>query len=205
MQSYFEPEDSPALPLWKELIKEALAAVMDANQRVLVEKLPLTDSSDVDVVEDLQNQIQSIAREVAKLDGFDVTMRSLEIGQQSQLKVAKHWIVPVREWARIEEWQLEKGEVIASHDENGLVRPRYVEEMLAADLYEKDALKEGLLDPDCIEARAWNLSASQYKPFDFTQLRSEKNVSDLITEMKATEMRIVSGLDKLLAMAEGRE
>jgi hypothetical protein len=47
-----------------------------------------------------------------------------------------------------------------------------------AGLYDdKGALKDGLLDPDCIEAREWNLSAGQYKPFDFTQLKSDKSVS----------------------------
>jgi type I restriction enzyme M protein len=78
--------------------------------------------------------------------------------------------------------------------------------MLAVGLYdEKNALKDGLLDPDCIEGRDWNLSAGQFKPFDFTQLKSDKSISQLIGELKTTEQHIIGGLDKLLAMVEGRE
>jgi type I restriction enzyme M protein len=61
-----------------------------------------------------------------------------------------------------------------------------------------------LLDPDCIEARDWNLSAGQYKPFDFTQLRSEKSASELIDALRTAELKIVEGLDRLKAMVEGR-
>jgi type I restriction enzyme M protein len=48
-------------------------------------------------------------------------------------------------------------------------------------------------------------SAGQYKPFDFTQLKSDRTVTELIGALKATELEIISGLDKLLAMVEGRE
>ena len=146
------------------------------------------------------------AREVAKLDGFDVTLRSLAVDQPADLKAAKHWVVPVRAWARNDEWQGADGEPVGSHDADGLVRPAYVQAMLDAGLYDgKGALKDGLLDPDCIEAREWNLSAGQYKPFDFTQLKSDKSVAQLIGALKTTEQDIIQGLDKLLAMVEGRE
>jgi type I restriction enzyme M protein len=112
---------------------------------------------------------------------------------------------PVRAGAPNDEWQSEDGQLIGSHDANGLVRPAYEQAMLAAGLYDEGALKNGLLDPDCIEARDWNLSAGQYKPFDFTQLKSDKSVADLIGELKRTEQQIIGGLDKLLAMVEGRE
>jgi type I restriction enzyme M protein len=204
-QAYFEPEDSPALPLWKELVKKTLESVMDSHEHALIEKLPLTDSTVV-LVENLEDRIQSIAREVAKLDGFDVTLRSLEIDQQSELKAAKHWIVPVREWLRTDKWQSQDSSLTGSHDENGLVRPQYVEAMLAAKLYdEKGALKDDLLDPDCIEAHEWSLSAGQYKPFDFIQRKSDKSMSQLIAELRSTEQTIIGGLDRLLAMVEGRE
>ena len=86
------------------------------------------------------------------------------------------------------------------------MRPAYVQAMLADGLYDdKDTLKDGLLDPDCIEARDWNLSAGQYKPFDFTQLKSDKSVAELIGALKTAEQGIIKGLDKLLAMVEGRE
>lgn len=157
-------------------------------------------------VHDIGEKLTETAREVAKLDGFDVTLRSLAIDQATELSAAKHWVVPVRDWARNDEWQSEDGQLIGSHDADGWVRPSYVQAMLADGLYDdKGALKDGLLDPDCIEAREWNLSAGQYKPFDFTQLKSDKSVAELIGTLKTTEQDIINGLDKLLAMVEGRE
>jgi type I restriction enzyme M protein len=130
----------------------------------------------------------------------------LAIDQQTKVKEAKHWVVPVRAWAVDEEWQSDNGIYIGSHDADGLVRSAYVEEMLAQGLYDdKGKLKDDLLDPDCIEARDWNLSAGQYKPFDFTQLKGDKSVVELIGELKATELDIINGLDALLAMVEGSE
>ena len=112
----------------------------------------------------------------------------------------------MRAWARNDEWQSADGQLVGSHNADGLVRPSYVEAMLADGLYaEKGVLKDGLLDSDCIEARDWNLSAGQYKPFDFTQLKSDKSVAELIGALKTTEQEIIKGLDKLLAMVEGRE
>ena len=204
VEKFFEKEDAFALPMWKELIKDALITTQaDAYViGILRSSQPPTQLTRHDVGE----QLAVIARDVAKLDGFDVTLRSLTIDQVSELKAAKHWVVPVRAWALNDEWQSEDGQLIGSHDANGLVRTAYVEAMLAAGLYDdKGALKDGLLDPDCIEGRDWNLSAGQYKPFDFTQLKSDKSVSQLIGELKTTEQQIISGLDKLLAMVEGRE
>lgn len=157
-------------------------------------------------VHDIGQKLTEVASNVAKLDGFDVNLRSLAIDQATELKAAKHWVVPVRNWACNDEWQSEDGQFIGSHDSDGFVRPTYVQAMLAGGLYdEKGALKDGLLDPDCIEARDWNLSAGQYKPFDFTQLKSDKSVAELIGTLKNTEQDIIKGLEKLLAMVEGRE
>ncbi|MBW8456989.1 MAG: type I restriction-modification system subunit M [Thiobacillus sp.] len=204
-QRFFEPEDGPALPLWKAIIKDSLNTGLDAHRHYITHA---TDNRfpEYQPVEDLTIALETVAREVAKLDGFDVTLRSLEIDQPSELKATKHWVVPVRAWERNDEWPSDDGQLIGSHNADGLVRPAYVAAMLAAGLYdEKGKLKDGLLDPDCIEARDWNLSAGQYKPFDFTQLKSDKSMAELIGELKTTEQQIISGLDKLLAMVEGRE
>jgi len=204
-QRFFEPEDGPALPLWKAIIKDSLNTGLDAHRHYITHATD-TDFPEYQPLEDLTAALEAVAREVAKLDGFDVTLRSLEIDQPSELKAAKHWVVPVRAWERNDEWPSDDGQLIGSHNADGLVRPAYVAAMLAAGLYdEKGKLKDGLLDPDCIEARDWNLSAGQYKPFDFTQLKSDKSMAELIGELKTTEQQIISGLDKLLAMVEGRE
>lgn len=203
-ESFFERDDSPALPLWKELIKTALAKAQDNAE--VIELLRGNQPPKILAALNIELGLTNAAREVAKLDGFDVTLRSLAIDQSSELNATKHWVVPVRAWARNDEWQSSDGRKIGSHDADGLVRPTYVEAMLRSGLYDdKGTLKDGLLDPDCIEARDWNLSAGQYKPFDFTQLKSDKSVAELIGALKTTEQDIVQGLDKLLAMLEGRE
>ncbi|HEH9400403.1 TPA: N-6 DNA methylase [Aeromonas sobria] len=202
-ESFFEKEDSLGLPIWKDLVKTALA---EAQADTYVLGLLLSHQPPKAMTtHDIGQKLTEVAREVAKLDGFDVTLRSLAISQQTELKEAKHWVVPVRAWARNDEWQSVDGQQIGSHDADGLVRPAYVEAILAEGLYnDKGVLKDDLLDPDCIEARDWNLSAGQYKPFDFTQLKSDKSVAELIGELKTTEQDIIKGLDKLLAMVEGR-
>jgi len=202
-QRYFESEDGLALPPWKWIVQDCLKNGLETHKHYITHAVD-TRFPEYEPVADLKTALEAIAREVAKLDGFDVDLRSLAIDQPSELKAAKHWVVPVRAWARNDDWR--EDDLVGSHDADGLVRPRYVEAMLAAKLYdEKGALKDGLLDPDCIEARDWNLSAGQYKPFDFTQLKSDKSVSELIGELRTTEQQIIGGLDKLLAMVEGRE
>lgn len=202
---FFESEDSAALPLWKDMVKDALNAGLAFHEHA-AKKAPTVQFPELAPVNGLAAALETIAREVAKLDGFDVTLRSLTIDQVSQLNASKHWVVPVRGWVPSAEWQSEDGKLIGSHDADGLVRTAYVEAMLAAGVYDdKGELKDGLLDPDCIEGRGWNLSAGQFKPFDFTQLKSDKSVSQLIGELKTTEQHIISGLDTLLAMVEGRK
>jgi len=202
---FFETEESASLPLWKEIVKDSLAAAISFYEQLVIDA-PKINLFEAPQVTDLSEAMQTIAREVAKLDGFDVTLRSLVVDQSTELKAAKHWVVPVRAWARNEEWRSEDGKQMGSHDADGLVRPDYVKAMLAEGLYDdKGTLKDDLLDLDCIEAREWNLSAGQYKPFDFTQLKSDKSVVQLIGELKTSEQQIIGGLDKLLAMVEGRE
>lgn len=203
-EAFFEKEDSPALPIWKDVLKTAIAdAQADAAVLGLLRGHQPPNAM---TAHDIRQTLTEAAREVAKLDGFDVTLRSLAIDQITDLKAAKHWVVPVRDWARNDEWHSEDGQRIGSHDDDGVVHLAYVQAMLAEGLYdEKGVLKDGLLDPDCIEAREWNLSAGQYKPFDFTQLKSDKSVAELIDALKTTEQDIIKGLDKLLAMVEGRE
>lgn len=201
---FFEPEDSTALPLWKELIKDALSKGLAQLEDAVIRPESIFNFNEQ--YPELLPQLEELGRNVAKLDGFDVVLRSLTIDQETPIEAAKHWVVPVRKWLSNDEWESEDSSIKGSHDPNGQVRPQYVEAMLADKLYdEKEVLKEGILDPDCIEARDWNLSAGQYKPFDFTQLKSDKSVSELISELRQTEQQVIDGLGKLLAMVEGRE
>ncbi len=204
-QRFFEAEDGPALQLWKDMVKDALKAGLAFHEDA-VKRAPLVQFNAQEPVTDLKAALEAIAREVAKLDGFDVTLRSLAIDQETPLNTAKHWVVPVRNWARNDDWQNADGSEVGSHDADGLVRPAYVDAVLAEGLYDdKGTLKDGLLDPDCVEAREWNLSGGQYKPFDYTQLKSDKTVAELIGMLRSSEQDIIVGLDKLLAMVEGRK
>lgn len=205
VQRFFETEDGSALALWKDMVKDAVKSGLSFHESC-VRQAPMVQFSQHEPVADLNSALETVAREVAKLDGFDVTLRNQEVDQAKELKAAKHWVVPVRAWARKEDWRSEDGTLIGSHDAHGLVRFAYEQTMLAEGLYDdKGALKDGLLDPDCIEAREWNLSAGQYKPFDFSQLKSDKTIPDLIEALRATEQDIIKGLDRLLAMVKGRE
>jgi type I restriction enzyme M protein len=201
---FFEKEDSAALPIWKDLVRTALAQAQ--TDAFVVGLLRSSQPPTALTSHNIDHKLTEAACEVAKLDGFDVTLRSVAIDQAAEIKATKHWVVPVRAWARNHDWKSASGEHVGSHDDDGLVRPAYVQAMLAGGLYDdKGELKDGLLDPDCIEAREWNLSAGQYKPFDFTQLKSDKSVAELIGTLKTTEQDIIEGLHKLLAMVEGRE
>ncbi|MDP2177201.1 type I restriction-modification system subunit M [Methylicorpusculum sp.] len=204
-QRFFENEDSPALPFWKDWTKEALNTALTDHENI-VTQANRSSFGKYQPVSNLSQEMEALAREVAKLDGFDVVLRSLAIDQQTSIDTAKHWVVPVRNWLQNEDWQSADGKLQGSHDASGLVRSEYVQAILDEGLYDdKGNLKDGLLDPDCIEARDWNLSAGQYKPFDFTQLKCDKSVVDLIGELRETEQQFIGGLDKLLAMVEGRE
>jgi type I restriction enzyme M protein len=200
LERFFEKEDSPSLPIWKDLVKRALAngQTDEIILGLLHEGRPPSMTQ-----EDISERLAEVARDVAKLDGFDVTLRSLSVEQKTEILAAKHWVVPVRAWAQNDEWTSEDSQLVGSHDANGTVRPAYVNAMLSEGLYEKGELKDGILDPECIEALEWNLSAGQYKPFDFAQLTSDKTVVQLISELKGTEQAILNGLDSLLAMIEG--
>lgn len=201
-KSVFEQEESIAWPLFQKSFQEALkqAIVMLAEQVTSDTSIEQLDYAEAAV----KAEAHRIAREFAKLDGYDVMLRTLSVRRQDKpLDEPKSWQAPVRVYARNDDWQSEGGQLKGSHDEHGNIRPEYVVSITLYD--EKRNLKEGLLDPDCIEARGWNLSAGQYKPFTFATVQSDKSVADMIRELKAKEQQFVVGLDKLLAMVEGRE
>ena len=71
-----------------------------------------------------------------------------------------------------------------SHDAQGAVGPSMWAKNCPPFTKATSALA-ALLDPDCIEARDWNLSAGQYKPFNFAE--TDRNVSaiSVIGELRA--------------------
>lgn len=185
---YFD-DDGPALLLWRQLTTVARDQVPAQPQGV--------------ALEELADALMPLAREVAKVDGYDLWLRSAAIDQARPAAARKCWSVPVRAWAQDPEWQSADGGLQGSHDAAGQTRPEYVAEKLPR-LYDGDRLDVTLLDPDCIEARDWNLSAGQYKPFDFATMESEGSVTGLIAELRQLEHGILDGLDRLQAMVEGQ-
>jgi type I restriction enzyme M protein len=188
LQHYFEDE-GPALALWKQLTAAARDQVPGEPQG--------------EPVADLVDALRPLARDVAQVDGYDLWLRSPAIDQTRPASARKCWAVPLRAWAPDPEWRSADGTLHGSHDATGRVRPEYVAEKLPT-LYDGDTLNAALLDADCIEARDWNLSAGQYKPFDFAAMDSEVSVTALIDELRQLERGILDGLDRLQAMVEGR-
>jgi type I restriction enzyme M protein len=198
----FDQDDQEAWPLFQKTFLFTIDRVVEVlTKQVLTSGASLfTDK----LVRDAPSVIKRIAREFAKLDGYDVMLRSIEITKQkTQLVEAKNWATPVRVFVRNDEWQSGDGNIKGSHSEKGEVHPEYIASINLYDV--KGNLVEGLLAPECIEARGWNLSAGQYKPFTFTAVRSQKSVVEMIQELKVQEQKISERLDRLLRVVEVRE
>ena len=151
----------------------------------------------------IQRELAGVAREYARLDGYDVMLRGMDsLKQEGALGGTQALDRPgTRSMPNIPIGKTQMAPSRVSHDEQANPRPDY---LAGLQLYDaKDKLTEGLLDPDCIEARAWNLSASQYKPFNFEAVVSDGNVVQTIRDLKQKEGEIIQGLDRLLAMVDG--
>lgn len=188
LQSCFEG-DGPALEVWKNTCRAA--------------QVPVPEAPNGEPITDLVSALAPLAREIAKVDGYDLWLRSSDIDQVRPTTARKCWVVPLRAWAVDPDWRSADGALKGSHDATNQVRPEYVAEKLPR-LYDGNTLDAALLDPDCIEARDWNLSANQYKPFDLAEMACDVEVTDLIEELRGIERGIMEGLDRLQAMVEGR-
>jgi len=197
----FDQDESLAWPLFQKAFQSALEWVIETLTQQALTNTTI-EALEYDAAH-VATEAHRIAREFAKLDGYDVVLRTLQVNERAEpLLEPKSWRAPVRVYARNDDWQSEDSRLTGSHDAQDNVRPEYVASIT---LYEDGKLKEELLDPDCIEARGWNLSAGQYKPFIFATVKSDKSVADMIRELKVKEQKFIVGLDKLLAMVEGRE
>lgn len=225
-KSLFDKDDSKGRPLYEKKVNEIFEEVRLAN----LEAAAHHDSVDKDVIVSLSNYQNNseeifknlqgkkakykiedytgiafkIAKEYAKLDGFDVTLRTQEsFKQKEKLKTPKSWSSPVRKYLENPDWV--SGKLKGSHDSKGNVRTEYVKSIrlyndagkLVDELNEEEKnnfLKTipeeqkafydtALIDPDCIEAKGWNLSAGQYKPFVFSEAEDSIPVSDRIKEL----------------------
>ncbi len=161
-----------------------------------------TEQARVDAMQRSRVIARDIVREFAKLDGYDIQLRSLPVSKQDTLKESKHWVIPVRTFARRDDWKSKDGERLGSHDEQGNVRPEYSAD---CSIYNADGtLPKDRLATDCIEYNDFNLSAGRHKPFSIATIEYDPPVQ-VIRELQALEEQIQEGLGRLLAMVEGRE
>lgn len=195
----FDPEEKVAYRLYQKSYKAATDIVCEVFRAQLTSGQPIKADSfnESHVVEELVG----IAQQYARLDGYTVTLASLErLKRDAVLKNAKHWVAPVRVYLEESEWHNQDGTVEGSHDNDDRPRSDY---LAATQLYDdKGQLNDSLLDPDCIEARGWNLSASQYKPLHVPSTASSKSVADSIREIMQKKSEILHGLERLLTLVE---
>jgi len=208
----------------KTLLKEMTARVKVWAAAVpLPEKKPDTAPVEPDV-DAAVNALLPLLTELAKLDGYNVWRRSLETrplagkltpsddGDLRREPTLLSWIVPVRRWAELESWgeDSETGELIArpTHRE-GVIDPDYLAWLCdTLQIFDDDATvkKDYLdrLDPDCLEALDFNLSAGRHKPFVF-DVGQHRPPAELIGELQAIHSEVQKRLGKLLAMVGGQD
>lgn len=182
----------------KESIDERVKQVMD-NHGLFAAQAARLDIPDWPV------EVRSIVREFAKLDGYDIKLRFIEVKKREEpLPESKSWSAPVRVLLRDDEWQSEDGTLRGSHDEYGNVRPAYLDDPRIYEDAQDNILKKDRLDPSCIEFNDCNISAGRYKPFKPTHVTHEPPAK-LIRELRNLESQIIGRLDNLLMMVEGKE
>jgi type I restriction enzyme M protein len=183
--------------------------------------------SDMTDLPNLYEQVTNIVREFAKLDGYDVLLRTLqsnpvpseanryaslrsdndpEFEQERYVFEARSWLAPVRIYSRNDEWQNSDGSIINSHTADGSVRPEYLDWLRAENKFNDGGTinDRSLLDPNCIEANDLNLSAGRYKPFLHTAAHYPPPV-EIIEALEKHEHNILDGLARLKAMVGGEE
>jgi type I restriction enzyme M protein len=147
-----------------------------------------------------QPEVETILREFAKLDGYDVLLRSHELSRfEELLPEGLNWSAQARVWWRNDEWTNEDSTLTGSHDEDGRIRREYLED---ENLYNKDGtVKAEFLEPDCIEANDLNIAAGRYKPFTFKTVKVDSPVK-VIEELQELETKIQQGLERLKSMID---
>lgn len=169
--------------------------------------------------------LRLIAREFSRLDGYNVWRRGEELlshpgklrasdeGKTERRPSRQSWTVPVRVWARRDSWgidpETEQEITDRTHDDHGLVRPEYLAWLRdTLDIFDTDGTVKreyiDRLDPDCIEALEFSLSAGRHKPFTFDAAEYRPPV-ELIVELDAVHVEVRQRLERLRALVEGRE
>lgn len=161
-----------------------------------------------------------LLKEPAMLDGYNVWRRTNEAAQlpgkltasddgteAKRVPTQLSWIVPVRQWAERETWGEDpktKKPIEKPTHRNGAPDPNYL--VWLADtlrVFDTDGTVKpehlDRLDPDCLEALDFNLSAGRHKPFTF-DAGQHRPPAELITELQALHAEVQQRLGNLLSM-----
>jgi type I restriction enzyme M protein len=150
---------------------------------------------------DWEPQVETIVREFARIDGNDIMLRTPELSVNAEpLEESKSWIAPVRVLRENPEWH----DGLGSHDEQGRVRQEYLDDPSIYEDESENIIKKDYLDPNCIESNDCNISVGRYKPFKPSTVQYEPPAK-LIRELQGLEAQIMTRLDHLLEMVEGRK
>lgn len=165
-------------------------------------------------------KLQAALKELAMLDGYNVWRRSNEVSQlpgkltasddgseAKRVPTQLSWIVPVRQWAERETWgddPQSKKPIEKSTHRNGAPDPNYLIWLTdTLRVFDTDGTVKSehldRLDPDCLEALDFNLSAGRHKPFTFVA-GQHRPPAELITELHTLHVQIEQRLSNLLSM-----
>ena len=206
----------------KTVLKEMTAQVKEWAAAVPVpEKKSKTDPAEPDA-DAITEALTPLLTEFAKLDGYNVWRRSRETiprdgkltatdeGDKKREPTLLSWIVPVRQWAELESWGEDpktKQPIAKPTHKDGILDPDYFAWLRdTLKVFDDDATvkKEHLdrLDPDCLEALDFNLSAGRHKPFIF-DAGQHRPPAELIGELQAIHGEVQKRLGRLLSMVGG--
>ncbi len=193
----------PRLEQAKEMIQADWADLLAQAEKVAGQNAKAIETA-VSVEEDWQTAADTIVREFAKLDGFNVELRTVGVRQREEpLGESRSWTAQVRAYIHDDEWQN-----IGTHDEQGKVRDSYIEVLKERGAFEKDgtlkAAHLGVLAPDCIEANDFKLSAGQYKPF-VPDTKKYDPPAEILRAVQKLERELLEGISNLLGMVETPE
>lgn len=214
--------DQFGLNALKTVLKEVKTQVtVWAAAIPLPAKKPKTAPTEPDAAQ-VADALAPLLTEFAKLDGYNVWRRGLaspqrpgkltatDDGAPQRVPTLQSWIVPVRQWAELESWGEDPAtkQIIAKPTHrDGVLDPAYFAWLRdTLKIFDEDATVKtdflDRLDPDCLEALNFNLSAGRHKPFVF-DAGQHRPPAELIGELQAIHSEVQQRLGKLLAMVGG--
>lgn len=218
--------DKVTSSLWRNIVREAKTpldrefgqhgitglkqafdeAVQRMRTRAIEDSPDLTNALDDEMLKSIRSLIHAFAR----LDGYDVTLRSIATKKTEKKTDAApqlSWSVPVRAWAKFEDWGVPpEGEAHIekpTHDEDGIVDPAYLAYLLKCGAFEDNGMVKDAflarLAPTCLEASELSLPASRYKPIE-SNVGSHQDPTSLIEALDAVHATIRERLSVLKAL-----